>query len=93
MGVVHTAITISLALSCTLLSAGTTGVIGVVDTGTSLIAGPPAIVNPIIAQINASIDCSNLKSLPTLTITMGLNGTGTHDFPLTPEQYTVRSIS
>ena len=32
-------------------------VIGVIDTGTSLIAGPPDVVNPIIAQINASTDC------------------------------------
>ena len=34
---------------------------------------------------------SNLASLPTLVITMKLDGTATHDFPLTPEQYTVRT--
>ena len=70
---------------------GTTNVIGVIDTGTSLIAGPPAVVNPIIAQINATTDCSNLASLPTLTITMGLGAGATHDFLLTPAQYTVRT--
>lgn len=70
---------------------GTQNVIGVIDTGTSLIAGPPAVVNPIIAQINATVDCANLATLPTLTITMALGAGATHDFVLTPAQYTVRT--
>lgn len=69
---------------------GTTNVIGVIDTGTSLIAGPPAVVNPIIAQINASTDCSNLKNLPNISFTVALAGGASHDFVLTPEQYTYR---
>ena len=69
---------------------GTSSVIGVIDTGTSLIAGPPAIVNPIIAQINASTDCSNLASLPTLTFTMALSPTTSINFDLSPSDYTVR---
>jgi len=69
---------------------GTTGIIGVIDTGTSLIAGPPDIVNPIIAQINASSDCSNVASLPSIAFTMTMDGGVSHDFALTPEQYTVR---
>jgi hypothetical protein len=68
---------------------GTSGIIGVIDTGTSLIAGPPAIVNPIIAQINATSDCSNLHLLPNISFTVTL-ATGSHDFVLTPEQYTYR---
>lgn len=67
------------------------GLIGVIDTGTSLIAGPPNVVNPIIAQINVSTDCSNLSSLPTISFTFALDGGLTRDFELTPEQYTVRT--
>lgn len=68
----------------------TNGIIGVVDTGTSLIAGPPAVVNPIIAQINASTDCSNLGHLPNISFTVALGADATHDFVLTPQQYTYR---
>eukprot|EP00759_Apiculatamorpha_spiralis_P036630 PhF_6_TR3679/c0_g1_i2/m.5222 len=68
----------------------TSGIIGVVDTGTSLIAGPPAVVNPIIAQINASTDCSNLGSLPDLAFTIALANGESQDFVLTPQQYTYR---
>lgn len=58
--------------------------------GTSLIAGPPAVVNPIIAQINVTEDCSNLGSLPDISFTMALANNQTHDFVLTPTDYTVR---
>ena len=66
------------------------GLIGVIDTGTSLIAGPPAVVNPIIAQINASTDCSNLASLPDIAFSLALDGGASQDFVLTPSDYTVR---
>jgi hypothetical protein len=69
---------------------GTENVIGVIDTGTSLIAGPPAVVNPIIAQVNATPDCSNLPSLPDLAFSMDLGGGAAHDFVLHPDDYTVR---
>lgn len=69
---------------------GTSGIIGVVDTGTSLIAGPPAVVNPIIAQINASSDCSNVANLPNISFTIVVEGNKTHDFVLTPQEYTYR---
>mmetsp|Transcript_20192 Transcript_20192/g.23275 ORF Transcript_20192/g.23275 Transcript_20192/m.23275 type:complete len:414 (+) Transcript_20192:34-1275(+) len=68
---------------------GTSGIIGVLDTGTSLIAGPPAVINPIIAQINASEDCSNLASLPNISFTIALES-GTQDFVLTPNDYVVK---
>jgi hypothetical protein len=68
---------------------GTENVIGVIDSGTSLIAGPPAIVNPIIAQVNASADCSNLSALPNISFAMNVSG-GLAQFELTPEDYTVR---
>ena len=44
----------------------------VVDTGTSVLTGPSSKLQPIIEKIgNVSSDCSNLKSLPTLTFTLG----------------------
>merc|ERR1719220_3242605 len=46
----------------------------------------PSAVNKIIAQIGkVAEDCSNVKSLPTISFT--LNG---HDFPLEPDFYVIR---
>lgn len=65
-------------------SAGT-NIIGVVDTGTSLICGPPAYMNPIIAQVNVTADCSNLSELPELSFNIaGKN------FTLTADQYVIQ---
>ena len=69
---------------------GTSGIIGVVDTGTSLIAGPPAVVNPIIAQVNATQDCSNVHTLPNISFTVSLGDGATKDMVLTPQEYTYR---
>lgn len=60
-----------------------TGCLMVVDTGTSVIAGPPGTFDGLIKQIgNVSDDCSNAASLPTVTFTLG----GT-DFDLGPDFY------
>jgi hypothetical protein len=69
---------------------GTSGIIGVVDTGTSLIAGPPAVVNPIIAQVNATPDCSNVDQLPNISFTITIANGENKDFVLTPQEYTYR---
>jgi cathepsin D len=58
----------------------------VVDTGTSILVGPPSAMNKLIAKVGkVEQDCSNVKSLPTLTFTFG-----GHDFPLEPEFYVLR---
>jgi cathepsin D len=58
----------------------------VVDTGTSILAGPPSSVNALISQIGTvKEDCSNVASLPTIVFTF--NG---HDFPLEPDFYVIR---
>jgi cathepsin D len=57
----------------------------VVDTGTSLIAGPSSVINPIIAKINVTEDCSNIGSLPSIQLTIA-----NHDFTLTPDQYVLK---
>lgn len=58
----------------------------VVDTGTSILAGPPSAVNKLVSQIGTvKEDCSNVASLPTIVFTF--NG---HDFPLEPDFYVIR---
>lgn len=54
--------------------------IGVVDTGTSVITGPPKVMDPIIARVNVTADCSNVNNLP--NITFNING---RPFDVTPE--------
>lgn len=58
----------------------------VVDTGTSILAGPPKAMNALIAKVgNVKEDCSNVKSLPTLTFAFGGK-----DFDLEPDFYVIR---
>ena len=42
----------------------------VIDSGTSLLVGPKAIVDELISGISVKSDCSNLDSLPDLTFTI-----------------------
>lgn len=53
-----------------------------VDTGTSLLAGPPNVVLNLIETLQVSQDCSNLKNLPQ----MGFVIDG-HTLTLDPEDY------
>lgn len=63
-----------------------TGCLMVVDTGTSVIAGPPSTFDGLIKQIgNVSDDCSNAASLPTVSFTLGGK-----DFDLGPDFYVLR---
>mmetsp|Transcript_103147 Transcript_103147/g.183291 ORF Transcript_103147/g.183291 Transcript_103147/m.183291 type:complete len:392 (-) Transcript_103147:114-1289(-) len=65
------------------------GIIGcpmVVDTGTSVLAGPPNAMQPILTKIgNVSADCSNVNSLPVITFTFG-----SESFDLDQEFYVLR---
>jgi cathepsin D len=59
----------------------------VVDTGTSILAGPVEATNALIVEIgNVSADCSNAASLPTITIKFG-----SKDFDLGPDFYVIRA--
>merc|ERR1712032_1386361 len=65
---------------------GIVGCLMVVDTGTSIFAGPSKYMNPLIQQIGDVLDdCSNAMSLPTLTFRF--NG---KDFDLGPDFYVMR---
>lgn len=58
----------------------------IIDTGTDVVTGPPKDVQPMLDKIgNVTADCSNTKSLPTLTFSM--NG---KDFDLGPDFYVKR---
>lgn len=63
-----------------------TGCYMVVDTGTSILAGPVSAVNKLIAPIgNVSADCSNVHTLPTVSFSIGGK-----DFDLEPSFYVLR---
>jgi len=57
----------------------------IVDSGTSLITGPRSLMTKVLENIKVSKDCSNIASLPPVTIT--LNGV---DYTLTPDQYVLK---
>ena len=59
-----------------------TGFKGVIDSGTSLIAGPEAIVNPLIDGITVAKDCSGVDDLPDLTFKLD-----DHEYILKPSDY------
>ena len=53
-----------------------------IDSGTSVIVGPKALVEPLIAGITVNDDCSGVENLPNLTFTIdGL------DYVMTPNDY------
>ena len=64
--------------------AGCANCIGVVDTGTSVIAGPPKDFQPIIDSLNITADCSNIHTLPPISFKMA-----DKEFELTAEDYVV----
>jgi len=65
-----------------------TGCYMVVDTGTSILAGPSSGVNTLVSKIGeVSADCSNVDKLPTITFTM--NG---KNFDLGPDFYVLRMM-
>lgn len=76
------------AVSCNAL----TGCPMVVDTGTSVIAGPPSTVNQLVDKIgNVSADCSNVDKLPVVTFSLYTGLFGTKDFELGPDFYVIRA--
>eukprot|EP00931_Biecheleriopsis_adriatica_P102229 TRINITY_DN77226_c0_g1_i1.p1 TRINITY_DN77226_c0_g1~~TRINITY_DN77226_c0_g1_i1.p1 ORF type:complete len:518 (+),score=93.16 TRINITY_DN77226_c0_g1_i1:173-1555(+) len=64
----------------------------VVDTGSSLITGPRAEVEKLLSQVRLKDDCSNLATLPTVSIRMADKDGTLTDYPLTPQEYTLKSL-
>lgn len=58
---------------------------GVIDSGTSLLVGPKAIVDPLINGISVKSDCSNKRDLPGISFTFdGI------EYPLTSDDYVLQ---
>ncbi|CAJ1380592.1 unnamed protein product [Effrenium voratum] len=64
----------------------------VVDTGSSLITGPSGEVEQLLGKVRLKDDCSNLSKLPTVSIRLADKNGVLTDYPLTPEEYTLKSL-
>jgi len=63
----------------------------VVDTGSSLITGPQDEIEKLLPKIHTDERCSNLKAMPEISVQL-VDKTGKLvTYPLTPEEYTLRS--
>ena len=64
----------------------------IIDSGTSLIAGPRALMQTLLDQLGSGVeeDCSNVDSLPSLTFRLGTPD-APMDFVLPPRMYVTRS--
>merc|ERR1712187_426752 len=70
---------------------GLTGCYMVVDTGTSVIAGPPSTVDQLTSKIGTvKEDCSNVDQLPVITFTFSSGWTSSKEFELGPDFYVLR---
>jgi hypothetical protein len=66
------------------------GAHGIVDSGTSLLVGPPQIIKKILPKVKVKEDCSNMAELGTLEIDMkDVNGKA-QTYHLTPEDYVMK---
>jgi len=60
----------------------------ILDTGTSLLAGPPEVINALLDQLNVASDCSNFASLPDIAFIVA-----GHTLSLSPQDYVDRDGS
>lgn len=60
----------------------------VIDSGTSLLVGPQALVNPLIQGIAVMGDCSNIDTLPTINLKIDQT-----DYPITSRDYVLMETS
>jgi hypothetical protein len=63
------------------------GARGIIDSGTSLLVGPPAIIEPILMTTKVNEDCSNMKDLKNVEIHMKDVHGANKVYELTPEDY------
>jgi hypothetical protein len=70
----------------------TNGARGIVDSGTSLLVGPPEIISRVLPHVRANADCSNLHELKTLEINMRTVDGKDVTYKLTPEEYVMKRM-
>jgi len=70
----------------------TRGARGIVDSGTSLLVGPPHIIQRILPHVRANPDCSNLDQLKTLEINMKTVDGREVTYKLTPHDYVMKRL-
>jgi len=63
----------------------------VMDTGSSLITGPSGEVDKLLSKIHTPDDCSTLSKLPNVSVILVDKDGHEVSYPLTPEEYTLRS--
>jgi len=61
------------------------------DTGTSLIMGPPLEIHRLLDALDVKDDCSNFKELPNLRLQFDAVAGGTFEMVLRPEDYAEES--
>jgi len=70
----------------------TRGARGIVDSGTSLLVGPPHIIERILPHVRADPDCGNLHELKTLEINMRTTDNKEVTYKLAPEDYVMKRL-
>jgi len=64
----------------------------VVDTGSSLVTGPSTDVRKLLSKLHPNPDCSNLASLPEVSIQIMDKDHNTVTYPLNPKEYVLESL-
>lgn len=70
----------------------TGGARGIVDSGTSLLVGPPEIIHKILPHVKANEDCSNMHKLKPLEITMKTINGVEKTYTLEPKDYVMNRL-
>lgn len=63
-----------------------------VDTGSSLVTGPAKGIQPLLEKIHTDDQCRNLANMPTISLRIATENGGVADYPLKPEEYTLRTL-
>merc|ERR1712070_236018 len=62
------------------------------DTGSSLITGPTGEIEQLLAKVHTDQSCSGIDKMPVVSLQLEDHNGHTVSYPLTPQEYTLRSI-
>jgi len=80
----------SMKVGNTMVEAGSAR--GIVDSGTSLLVGPPSIISKLLPKARANEDCSNVHELQNLEISMTTVDGKKKIYKLTPADYVMNRM-